>query len=436
MIKIKPDREGLLTQWDLNRRIQITGLEDISNTEIHFSKTDDTKGAYVVLPVIENGIAFADIPNILLTVSGRIDVFVYRDDHTCVRGVFVVAPREKPDDYIYEETEVLKYEDFVERLDGLETQKEDKANRVTTVDDNSDDEHYPTAKAVYKAIPKSLKNPYSLTFTGAVTGSYDGSKPMTFNIPVGGSGTDISLGITSAAVGDIIKVKAVDDSGKPTAWEAAEYDGWTKIGELTMDGTDFTISAYADGVITVTPIDGVYPTVGVTRLLRKNDGSNYVQVVLTATETEGQYTMSWDYNTYAPTDVDLTQYVVEEPEADVLTFSNIPAFLYHKARFIAPYMGARGMRGSFESAYAGLYVYNIYANNIGLYGVEIVLESAESYSTDKINVKASYYCGNQGKGTYDQVRTIDKPATPTSITFYSGSSMLSINSKVELWGRN
>ena len=32
--------------------------------------------------------------------------------------------------------------------------------------------------------------------------------------------TSVSLGITGAAVGDIIKVKAVDDSGKPTAWEA------------------------------------------------------------------------------------------------------------------------------------------------------------------------------------------------------------------------
>ena len=256
------------------------------------------------------------------------------------------------------------------------------------------------------------------------------------NISPGGSGTDISLGVTGANVGDIIKVKAVDADGKPTKWEAAKDDGWTKIGELTMGGTTFAISAYADGVITVTPNDGVYPTVGVTRLLRKNDGSNYVQVVLTATETEGQYTMSWDYNTYAPTDVDLTQYVVEEPEADVLTFSNIPAYSYHKARFTAPFMGARGMRQSFESVYAGLYVYNIYANNIGLYGVEIVLESAESYSTDKINVKASYYCGKQGGGTYDQVRTIDKPATPTSITFRSATSMLSINSKVELWGRN
>ena len=38
----------------------------------------------------------------------------------------------------------------------------------------------------------------------------------------GGSGTDISLGITGASVGEIIKVKAVDDSGKPTAWEAAQ----------------------------------------------------------------------------------------------------------------------------------------------------------------------------------------------------------------------
>ena len=35
-------------------------------------------------------------------------------------------------------------------------------------------------------------------------------------------GTDISLGLTSAAVGQIIKVKAVDESGKPTEWEAVD----------------------------------------------------------------------------------------------------------------------------------------------------------------------------------------------------------------------
>lgn len=37
----------------------------------------------------------------------------------------------------------------------------------------------------------------------------------------GGGGADISLGVT-ATVGQTIKVKSVDDSGKPTAWEAAD----------------------------------------------------------------------------------------------------------------------------------------------------------------------------------------------------------------------
>ena len=37
-------------------------------------------------------------------------------------------------------------------------------------------------------IPKTLPNPHAITFTGAVTGSYDGSAPMTVEIPSGGSG--------------------------------------------------------------------------------------------------------------------------------------------------------------------------------------------------------------------------------------------------------
>ena len=37
-------------------------------------------------------------------------------------------------------------------------------------------------------IPKTLPNPHAITFTGAVTGSYDGSAPMTVEIPSGGGG--------------------------------------------------------------------------------------------------------------------------------------------------------------------------------------------------------------------------------------------------------
>lgn len=37
-------------------------------------------------------------------------------------------------------------------------------------------------------IPEALPNPQPLTFTGAVEGTYDGSAPMTVEIPQGGSG--------------------------------------------------------------------------------------------------------------------------------------------------------------------------------------------------------------------------------------------------------
>ena len=38
-------------------------------------------------------------------------------------------------------------------------------------------------------IPTALPNPNALTFTGAVTGSYDGSAPLSVEIPSGGSGS-------------------------------------------------------------------------------------------------------------------------------------------------------------------------------------------------------------------------------------------------------
>ena len=55
------------------------------------------------------------------------------------------------------------------------------------------------------------------------------------DIPSGG--TDISLGITAATVGQTIKVKAVDTDGKPTAWEAVDMAGgetWEKIANIAL----------------------------------------------------------------------------------------------------------------------------------------------------------------------------------------------------------
>lgn len=103
-------------------------------------------------------------------------------------------------------------------------------------------------------IPNALPNPNALTFTGAVNATYDGSTAVSVEIPSGGSGgTDISLGLTSASVGQIIKVKAIDESGKPTAWEAADMPTGEEDFELifsdtiTEDAKDFVRTVDKDG---------------------------------------------------------------------------------------------------------------------------------------------------------------------------------------------
>ena len=45
------------------------------------------------------------------------------------------------------------------------------------------------AAKMAEEMPDALPNPNAITFTGAVTGAYDGSEPMTVNVPSGGSGS-------------------------------------------------------------------------------------------------------------------------------------------------------------------------------------------------------------------------------------------------------
>ena len=73
---------------------------------------------------------------------------------------------------------------------------------------------------------------------------YKDGKPVVLNGQVlqvdAGGGTDLSLGLTGAAVGQIAKISAVDADGKPTAWEPANLPaggGDNKVWELLADVT-------------------------------------------------------------------------------------------------------------------------------------------------------------------------------------------------------
>lgn len=75
------------------------------------------------------------------------------------------------------------------------------------------------AAKLAEEMPDTLPNPNALTFTGAVTGSYDGSSPVTINIPSGagaetGSGGNFVRKVYSIDVTDDVSYIDIDLGGK------------------------------------------------------------------------------------------------------------------------------------------------------------------------------------------------------------------------------
>ena len=258
MFRIFDGRDSFF-QWDLNRRLIV---EDNSINEVHFSnKTDDSSLVCVVRT--EDGLRVADVPNILLQTDWSIRAYAYCTDHTIVEEIFKVHSRNKPADYIYTETEIKNYDDLKARVDEIERvaadiptvdstltqsgQAADAAvvgNRFAALSeeiaaipsgkDGADgksayqyavDGGYTGTETEFstKLAQEKFANPNALTFTGAVTGSYDGSAPLEVAIPSGGDAgkrvrhiatVSVTAGITSYNVtvdsnGDALNLESV-----------------------------------------------------------------------------------------------------------------------------------------------------------------------------------------------------------------------------------
>ena len=154
MIKIVPDKEGKLTQWDLSRKVIVTGYEGVA--EVHFASPGDDHGAYVV--ELKDG--EAEIPNILLTMAGTINVYVYPADRTVFATTLWVMAREKPDDYIYTETEVLNWRTLDEKIGDL-------TELTTTAREN-------LVAAINEAATKGMASIYMRVAEGYIEYSGDG----------------------------------------------------------------------------------------------------------------------------------------------------------------------------------------------------------------------------------------------------------------------
>lgn len=115
-------------------------------------------------------------------------------------------------------------------------------------------------------FPTALKNPNALTFTGAATGTYDGSAALTVNIPAGGSSGSGSGGALKAmsAVGGYIGIPAADLPENGVVWMCIA-DGATNqeyySGTITMQGgalsSNNMVSISSNGVIQLNQVTQV-----------------------------------------------------------------------------------------------------------------------------------------------------------------------------------
>lgn len=102
------------------------------------------------------------------------------------------------------------------------------------------------AAKLSKEMPDKLPNPNALTFTGAVTGRYDGSEAASVEIPSGGGGLTVT---NTASAGQTVKITAVDETGQPTEWEAVDMASASAVTpELLYSGTAENVTSFQQDI--------------------------------------------------------------------------------------------------------------------------------------------------------------------------------------------
>ena len=101
------------------------------------------------------------------------------------------------------------------------------------------------------AIPEKLPNPHKLTFSGAVTGEYDGSAEVNINIPNGGGGggTGGAVNSVNGMTGDVVlkKLTPADGGGLSISGEQG-YNG-SEEQTIGIAAGGITVDKMAEGVI-------------------------------------------------------------------------------------------------------------------------------------------------------------------------------------------
>lgn len=150
MITIHNQKKRLY-QWDLGQRLIIEGYP--AGTEVHCALMEtgglftpphgELRRALVVVSYDEDGIVYANIPNILLQQAGELNVYIYPENgeeaYTAERRSFTVIARERPSDYVYSEIEIKRWEELAGRADEAIRTAYDAADAANAAADAAND---------------------------------------------------------------------------------------------------------------------------------------------------------------------------------------------------------------------------------------------------------------------------------------------------------
>lgn len=189
-------------------------------------------------------VAHSDIRLLIQGLTDRLNVLADSDDTTLDQLSEIVA-------YIKSNRDLIS---------SITTSKVNVADIVDNLTTNASNKPLSAAQGVaLKAlidaitIPDKLPNPNALTFTGAVTGSYDGSAPMSIEIPSGGDGsTGHDITITELASGTI--PSGTEKVFTHTGITFGQLNGYKRVSIIVMNpsvdtGTDWAITHNADNTL-------------------------------------------------------------------------------------------------------------------------------------------------------------------------------------------
>lgn len=210
------DGRSELWQWDTGRTLAV----DADCSQVHFS--NKVFGRSIDVDVVDGT---AIIPDILLQTDKDFNVWAFvgtaENGYTKISKTFKVNRRNKPADYVFTPTDQTTLDDILGRIEDLEKRPSGGNGGIT--------------KEVDPTVPDWAKQPQKPTYTAADVGA----------IPVP----------KTATVGQTIVVKEVDETGRPTEWEAVkltEADKWEFINAVTIaddaeEASAFSFSLDKDG---------------------------------------------------------------------------------------------------------------------------------------------------------------------------------------------